>query len=310
MIKARALKFGDTLGLIGPASFASQDKVARSIRILREMGFEVKEGKSLYERYGYLSGKDEIRANDINSMFGDKEVDGIMCLRGGYGSPRILDLIDYELIKNNPKVFVGYSDITALHIVFNQICKLVTFHGPMASSDMIGSFQAFSEDSLLRAIMDKEAIGRIENPENEDIVKINGGIVEGRLIGGNLSLIADTIGTPYEIDSKGKILFIEEINEEPYKIDRMLNQLRLAGKLEDAAGIILGDFNKCQPKGHYEDSLSLEEVFEDYIKVLNKPSIYNLQSGHCNPIITLAMGVRVRLDGNKGQVDILENGVE
>jgi len=310
LIKPKALKFGDTLGLVAPASFTSKEKVDKSIEIVKQMGFKVKIGKSLYERYGYLSGKDEIRAKDINEMFEDKEVDGIICLRGGYGTPRILDLLDYNIIKNNPKVFIGYSDITALHIVFNQICNLITFHGPMVSSDIIGNFQDFSKESLFKAIMNTEAIGLIKNPVDEEIVKINGGIVEGDIIGGNLSLIADTIGTPYEIDTKGKILFIEEVSEEPYSIDRMLNQLRLSGKLEDAIGIIFGDFNNCEPKGHYEDSLSLEEVINDHIKPLNKPIIYNLQAGHCNPIITLPFGVKARLDGDSGEVNILESAVK
>lgn len=309
MIKPKALKFGDTLGLVAPASFTSKEKVDKSIEIVKQMGFKVKIGKSLYERYGYLSGKDEIRAKDINEMFEDKEVDGIICLRGGYGTPRILDLLDYNIIKNNPKVFIGYSDITALHIVFNQICGLVSFHGPMVSSDMIGNFQEFSKDSLFKATMKNEVVGKIENPPGEEIFKINGGIVEGPIIGGNLSLIADTLGTPYEIDTKGKILLIEEVGEEPYSIDRMLNQLRLAGKLEDALGIILGDFKDCGPKGHYEDSLSLEELIADYIKPLNKPSIYNLQTGHCNPIITLPFGVNAKLDGDRGKVYILESAV-
>ncbi len=310
MIKPKELEFGDTLGLVAPASFTSKEKIEKSIETVEKMGFKVKLGESIYQRYGYLSGKDEIRAKDINEMFKDPEVDGIICLRGGYGTPRILDLIDYNIIKDNPKVFIGYSDITALHIAFNQICKLVTFHGPMVSSDIIGNFHEFSKESLYKSIMNNREIGLIENPPGEEIIKINTGVVEGTIIGGNLSLIADTIGTQYEIDTKRKILFIEEVGEEPYSIDRMLNQLRLSGKLKDAAGIILGDFRDCEPKGHYEDSLNLEELIEDYIKPLNKPSIYNLQSGHCDPIITLPLGINTRLDGDSGEVYILENAVK
>lgn len=310
MNKPRALKFGDTIGLVAPASFASEDKIGKSIETIEEMGFKIKIGKSIYEKHGYLSGKDEIRAKDINEMFKDPDVDGIICLRGGYGTPRILDLLDYNIIKENPKVFVGYSDITALHIVFNQICDLITFHGPMVSSDMIGNFQEFSKKSLFKSIMENEVIGLIGNPPGEEVIKINGGVVEGTIIGGNLSLIADTIGTAYEIDTKGKILLIEEVGEEPYSIDRMLNQLRLSGKLEDAIGIILGDFNDCDPKRHYENSLSLKQVIEDYMKPLNKPCIYNFQSGHCNPIITLPLGINTRLDGDKGEVYMLASSVK
>lgn len=309
MLKAKPLKFGDTIGIIAPASPTTDSNIKKVEETLRNMGFKLKMGKSLYEKRGYLSGKDEIRAEDINSMFKDKEVDGIICIRGGYGTPRILDLIDYEIIKENPKVFVGYSDITALHIAFNQIAGLVTFHGPMAASDMIRNFSSFSKEHLFKAIMDNEALGEIVNPEGEEIISINGGIAEGPIIGGNLSLIADTIGTPYEIDVKGKILFIEEVEEEPYRIDRMLNQLRLAGKLNDAAGIILGDFSKCDARKPNE-SLSLEEVIDDYFKALDKPIIYNLQAGHCEPMVTIPFGVRARLDADKKELIILENATD
>ena len=309
MIKPEALKFGDTVGIIAPASPTTEERVKKAHDKLIEMGFKVKMGKSPYERYGYLSGTDSIRAEDINEMFRDKEVDGIICIRGGYGTPRILDLLDYEAIKNNPKVFVGYSDITALHIAFTQIADLVTYHGPMVASDMIGNFSEFSKDNLYKSIMETDPIGKISNPPGEEIITINGGIAEGSIIGGNLSLIVDTIGTPYEIDVKGKILFIEEIGEEPYNIDRMLNQLRLAGKLHDAVGIILGDFNNCVSKKH-DENLTLEQVIEDHIKPVGKPTIFNLQAGHCEPMVTIPFGVRARLDADKKELIILESCVE
>ncbi|NLV88138.1 MAG: LD-carboxypeptidase [Tissierellia bacterium] len=309
MIKPKVLRFGDTVGIIAPASPTTDGNIKKVEKKLTDMGFKVKMGKSVYERYGYLSGNDAVRAEDINSMFKDKEIDGIICIRGGYGTPRILDLIDYEIIKENPKVFVGYSDITALHIAFNQIAGLVTFHGPMAASDMVRNFSDFSKDHLLKAIMDDEPLGGISNPEGEEIITINGGIGEGEIIGGNLSLIVDTIGTPYEIDVKGKILFIEEVGEEPYNIDRMFNQLRLSGKLSEAEAIILGDFNKCDPEKP-DESLTLEQVINDHIKPLGKPTIYNLQAGHCEPMVTIPFGVRARLDADKQELTILENATE
>ena len=319
MLKPKALKFGDTIGVISPSSPTAEENIQKAYNTLVEMGFKVKMGKSPYERYGYLSGTDDIRAEDINNMFKDTEVDGIICMRGGYGTPRILELIDYEIIRNNPKVFVGYSDITALHIAFNQIANLVTYHGPMISSDMIDGFSDFSKMSLFKAIMgqrDRSSVPlissdntkKLTNPAGKEIITINGGIAEGSIIGGNLSLIASTIGTSYEIDVRGKILFIEEISEEPYKIDRMLNQLKLAGKLHEASGIILGDFKDCNPKD--DESLSLEQVINDHIKPIGKPTIYNLQSGHCAPIITLPFGVNARLDADKKEILILENCTE
>lgn len=308
MNKASALKIGDTIGLIAPSSPTTHEKIEKATEKLMKMGFKIKIGKSAYERYGYLSGSDKIRADDINDMFKDSEVDAIICLRGGYGTPRILDLIDYDMIKNNPKIFVGYSDITALHIAFTQKSSLVTFHGPMATSDIAGDFSDFSRDNLFNTIMKDKARGELSNPHGEEIVTINGGIAEGSIIGGNLALIVATIGTPYEIDLKGKILFIEEVNEDPYSIDRMLNQLRLSGKLDEVEGVILGDFNNCET-GKHSESLSLEQIFNDHIKPAGKPTVYNLQAGHCEPMVTLPFGVKVRLDADKKTLTILESAV-
>lgn len=248
MIKPKALKFGDTIGVVAPASPTLEENVEKAHKKLKDLGFKVKMGKSCYEKYGYLAGTDSLRAEDINHMFRDEEVDGIICLRGGYGTPRILELLDYDLIKKHPKVFIGYSDITALHIAITRFSQLITFHGPMVASDMLGDFNQFSKKSLFNFIMEGEYLRNIKNPPGEELKTMNPGIAEGSIIGGNLSLIADTLGTPYEIDLKGKILFIEEVGEEPYQIDRMLTQLRLAGKLKEAEGIILGDFNNCVAK--------------------------------------------------------------
>lgn len=307
MIKPKALKFGDTLGLIAPASNTTEENVQRSIKKLVELGFKVREGKSLYKRHGFLAGDDQTRAQDINEMFADPEVDGIICIRGGTGAPRILELLDYDVIKKNPKVFIGYSDITVLHIAFNQICNLVTFHGPMVSSNMIDDFDDYSKEGLLRLIMEPDAYGKLENPEGEEIVTINGGIGIGQLAGGCLALVCSTLGTPYEIDTKGKILVLEDLGEEPYKVDRMLNQLRLAGKLQEANGIILGTFEDSAPKGGYQDSQPMEEVFDDHLKRLGVPAIYNLRIGHCKPVMTIPLGVYAKLDADKKEIHLLEN---
>lgn len=305
MIKPKRLKFGDTIGLVAPASPTTRDKVDKSYRKLIEMGFNVVVGKSCYLQYGYLAGEDNIRAEDLNNMFADEKVDGIICLRGGYGTLRILDLLDYELIKNNPKVFVGYSDITALHIAFNQLSNLVTFHGPMVSSDIIGNFSEFSEKSLYNAILEEDFEPHLENP-SEEVITIHEGVAEGEIIGGNLTLIVSTLATSYEINTKGKILFIEEIEEEPYKIDRMLTQLRLSRKLDESVGIILGNFKNCVPKD-YDSSLTLEEVIYSIIKPLNKPTISNFQAGHCDPTITIPFGVKARLNAHEKKLILLEN---
>lgn len=306
MIKPKALKFGDTIGIIAPASPSTEEKIIKAKEELKKIGFKVKIGISCHLNHGYLAGKDEVRANDLNNMFYDDSIDAVICLRGGYGTPRILNMIDYKMISKNPKVFIGYSDITALHIALNQNSNLVTFHGPMAASDISNKLDCFSQNCLIKAISSTLPIGRIYNPENEEIKIGMKGICKGELVGGNLALIASTIGTPYEIDTKGKILFLEDIGEEPYRIDRMLIQLKLSGKLDDACGIILGDFNGCEPK-KIRESLALQEVFEDILYNLKKPIIYNLKFGHCNPKVTIPFGVKAVLNADKGELIIEES---
>lgn len=309
MIKPKALKKGDTIGLIAPSSpVRSSNGVEKSIELLEDQGFKVVVGESCYKRYGYLSGTDDIRASDINRMFKDNNVDAVFCLKGGYGTPRILDKIEYSIVRENPKLFIGYSDITAIHIAFNQKCDLITIHGPMAASDMLEDFDNFSKESYFKAITSTKPLEILNNPEGFDIKTLVAGKAKGRIVGGNLSLITATIGTPYEIDTKGKILFLEDIDEYTYSIDRMLNQLRLSGKFEDCEGIILGDFKDCVPQ--YEDySLTLIEVFKDIIEPANKPTIYNFMAGHCTTKITIPLGVEAVLDAENRTVRILENAL-
>lgn len=310
MKKPAALKKGDTIGLIATSSHVGNiERISKCEKVLNELGFNVVVGESCYLQYGYLSGPDEIRAKDVNRMFSDKSIDGVFCIRGGYGTSRILDKLDYDTIKHNPKVFAGYSDITAIHIALNQICKLVTFHGPMASTDMIPEFDSFSRDSFLRAVTLDEPLGVMSNPPNEEIRSLVGGYASGVIVGGNLSLVAAAMGTKYEIDTKDKILFLEDIDEEPYRVDRMLSQLRLAGKLDDCNGIILGDWNNCTPK-NYNPSLSLTQVFEDIIVPAGKPAIYNFKAGHCSPMITVPFGVKAVLNANDCSLTLVEEAVK
>lgn len=297
MIVPKRLVRGSTIGLIAPSSAVEVDKVKESIKAVEHLGYRVKVGPSCYERYGYLSGSDEIRSRDINMMFEDESVDGIFCIRGGYGTIRIMDMIDFDMIKKNPKIFVGYSDITTLHIAFNQLCNFVTYHGPMPSVDMVDSFKDFSRSSLFEQTVNKDSNGEIKNPKGYNLQTYNGGIAKGQLIGGNLSLIVSTLGTPYEIDTKSKILFIEDIDEEPYSVDRMLSQLRLSGKLDDAAGILIGDFCDCVPRK--ENSLSLENAIDDVLCKVDKPIIKGIMAGHCAPMITLALGKEIIFDADK-----------
>lgn len=308
MLKPQALRRGDLIGIIAPSGPTSSEKVEMAKAAVEALGFRVLLTPSCYAKHGYLAGPDPLRAADVNGVFQNPEVKGIICLRGGYGAPKILDQLDYISIRNNPKVFVGYSDITALHLALNQICGLVTFHGPMAASDLAGGLDVFSKSALLHAITRPEPMGVVANPEGVMIQTLVTGEARGVIVGGNLALITATMGTPYEIDTRGKLLFLEDIGEEPYRVDRMLTQLALAGKLKDAAGIILGDWNDCEPENP-EKSLSLQQVFEEMIKPAGKPTISNLKAGHCSPKVTLPFGVQAYLDATAGTLTIEENAV-
>jgi muramoyltetrapeptide carboxypeptidase len=308
MIKPRALKKGDTIGVIAPSSPVEREKADKAAGALEELGFKAVLGESCYGSYSYLSGSDELRAGDINSMFKDKNIDGIFCMRGGYGSLRILDMLDYDMIKYNPKVFAGYSDITAIHGALGRKCSLVTFHGPMVASSMIDGFEEHSRDMFMKAITSNNPLGLIANPCGEESIKcLVPGKAEGRLIGGNLTLISLTLGTPYEIDTKDKLLFLEDVGEATYRIDGTLSHLKLAGKLDECRGIILGSFKNCSPKN--ERDLSFMEVIRDIVEPLNKPVVYNLMAGHCTPNATIPLGVCARLDADCGSIEITEGAV-
>jgi len=304
-MRAKRLEAGDTIGMIAPASPADLSKVERAIKHLKVMGYKVKAGKSVYSSRGYLAGRDELRAFDINNMFADDEVSAVFCLRGGYGSQRILDMVDFQIIRNNPKIFMGYSDITALLNAIYQKCNLITFHGPMGG-DFAGGLEKYTKRAMKNALESIDPIGELPNPEMPEVVAEGKG--KGALVGGNLSIVAASLGTPYEIDTQGKILLLEDVFEEPYSVDRMLTQLRLAGKLRDAEGIVLGDWGNSEPE-EPEKSLSLEEVFEDIFRDIGKPVLKGLKIGHCKPNITVPIGAEVYVNTDTATFCILEPGV-
>lgn len=304
MIRPKPLKKGDTVAIIAPASPADKNLIDSCINSLENLGLNVVVGKSCTSEYGFLSGTDDIRANDINSMFANKSINGIFAIRGGYGCARLLNLIDFNLIKKNPKVFIGYSDITALHIAINQKSKLITYHGPMVSTELIKGLDEYSFNYYNKFLFCNDNMIELCNPIENPIKTINPGIAEGKLIGGNLSLICSSLGTKYEINTKNKILFLEEVGEVPYKVDRMLTHLKQSGKLKDANGIILGDFTDCvAPKD--KKSLSLDDIFNEIILPLKKPTIYNLACGHCLPTLTLPLGAKIRLDANNIKLNVI-----
>lgn len=306
----KRLQLGDTIGLIAPSGAnRTPGAVERAVEGTKRMGFCVKVGESCHARYGYLAGTDEVRAHDVNAMFMDDDVDAIICIRGGYGAARILDRLDYAAIAAHPKIFVGFSDVTALHLALLKECDLVTFHGPMALSGWADHpLDDFSRNSLYTAIMEPAPMGDLINPPEYPRATVNPGVCEGQLVGGNLSLLASTIGSPWEIDTRGRILFIEDIGERTYCLDRMLTQLRLAGKFDDCAGVVFGDFADC-PIEHPGYGLTLEEIIHDVVASCQKPIFTGLRCGHCTPKLTLPFGTNCRMDADACTLTVLESAV-
>lgn len=302
----RRLEKGDTVGIIAPSSPPNLENLQKALPFIEGLGLNIKMGKSVEAKRGYLAGSDDERLADLHSMFEDPEVKGIICAGGGYGAARYADRIDFGMIKENPKVFWGYSDITFLHTAIGQYADLVTFHGPMLASD-VGKDE-FHERS---GRMFGQLFGPFELHYTEEIAPLTalvGGAGEGELVGGNLSLIRSGIGTKFELDTKGKILLIEDIDEEPYQVDEMLNQLRMARKFEEVAGVVIGDFKNAEPKKR-EKSLTLDEVFDDYFKDLKVPVVKGFKIGHCEPHFSVPLGAKARLDGDALTLTILP-GVE
>ncbi|MDT0159716.1 MULTISPECIES: LD-carboxypeptidase [Bacillus] len=303
-IKPGLLKKGDAVGVVSPASPPDVQSLDRGIDFLKELGLEVREGKSVRKINGYLAGSDKERLEDLHDMFEDKEIKAVICAGGGYGTARIAADLDYGLIKANPKIFWGYSDITFLHTSIRQKTGLITFHGPMLASD-IGKADAhpLSKQYFSQLFQPADSLYTEELSPLSAVVE---GRAEGPLTGGNLCLIASTLGTSYEIDVKGKLLLIEDINEEPRSVDRMLNQLLMAGKLSEAAGVVVGDFNKCEPQRDL--SLSLDEVLDHYLIKAGRPAMKGFKIGHCSPHFSVPLGADAVLDTTEKQLYV-ESGV-
>lgn len=291
---------GDTVGIVSVSSDAETSRVEESIRKVEELGYKVKAADNLDTCYcGYMAGHEKVRAEWINKMFADPEVKAIFCLRGGDGSSRVMEYLDYDLISKNPKIFLGYSDVTNLHLALTQKCDLVTFHGPMVSSNMVDSFDAETAKSLFDALDADETL-EFKNPEGFPIEVLKEGKATGQLIGGNLSLLSASIGTPYELDAKGKIIFIEEVCEPITKVEKWAYHLRNAGKFKECSGVILGQFTKIENEDMPEyDSIC---CFKDVLAGLDIPVLYNVQSGHSKPMMTLPMGAECTIDTENASI--------
>lgn len=314
MKKAKRLKTGDTIGVISPSSPPEKKSdVIRGIETIESLGYKVVLSKNLYKRKGFTAGTEEERAADIHQMFGRDDVDAILVTQGGYGAAQLLCHLDFDLISQNPKIFVGFSDITSLHMGILKHSGLVTFHGPSFCRFNSEDLTDYTKEFFFKAVAHTKPLGEIKTASPKKwIHQINPGQAEGILIGGNLTLICATLGTPCEIDPRGKILLIEDLDTEPWVFDHMLSHLRNAGVLSQVAGIVIGECHNCVPFLHnpgFYVNTSLEDVLDYYIKPLSVPAFYGLPLGHTDDLATLPLGVAVRLDADNKKLEILESGV-
>ena len=288
------LKKGATFGIVALSSPAKDELIIQGKNNLEKLGYKVILGKSCTSSYAnYLPGDDSLRASDLNKMFKDDSIDAIMCLKGGYGTPRIVDKIDYELIKRNKKIFIGFSDVTLLLNTIYDKCDLITYHGPMLAIDFKDNYSVESINSFIDIVINQSRNLVINKNNIYNIKTINKGIAQGILVGGNLSLIDVMIGTPYQIDFNNKILLIEEVGEAVYQVDRLLQKLRLSGILSVLKGVIIGGitYKKAVKKeyGYYE-------LFKEFLEPLEIPVLYGLPIGHVTPRLTVPIGAEVEIN--------------
>jgi muramoyltetrapeptide carboxypeptidase len=312
LIKPPRLREGDTIGMVAPASMAFEiDRIRLAKEQLEAIGFRVRLGEHVFERHGYLAGTDQQRADDVNRMFADEDVDGIVFYTGGWGSSRLLPLLDFDAIRRNPKVVLGFSDITALLNAIHQETGLVTFHGPVGASNL----RPYTLENLRRIVMSTDPVGVLANPQKEAselvnrtyrIIRIREGTAAGPLVGGNLTLVTHLMGTPWEVPTEGAILFLEDVNEEHYRVDRMLTQLRLGGKLDRVAGVVFGYCTRCPVTG---PAFSMEEILRDHLEPLGVPVMAGLAFGHIEKQLTFPVGLDATLDVDEGVLRIDEAAV-
>lgn len=316
ILKPKALKPGDTIGIIAPASNAEKPADLEEAKTtLEALGFKTVFGRHAADKFGYLAGTDKDRADDVNDMFHRKDVDGIIALRGGWGCLRMIPYLNYAMIRRHPKVLMGYSDITTILNAVYLRSGIVTFHGPVALS----TYNEYTNEYLKKAVFTPKPVGRIEQPpagsgekDETAIVSLGKGRGTGPLVGGNLSLIVTMLGTPYEIDLRGKVLFLEEVGEEPYRVDRMLTHLWLTGRLQKLAGLVIGKFTKCEPKKidpEYPTSFTVDEIFQQRIAPLGIPAIAGVMIGHIKNKLTMPIGARATVDAENKTLTIIDAAV-
>lgn len=314
LIKPPRLRRGDLVGLVAPGGYTSDAAIEKAVKHIESLGFRVKQGAWLREVWGNYGGTVAARIADLHGMFRDPEVNAVWAIRGGSGCISLLNHLDYALIRANPKVLLGYSDITALHLAIRRHAGLVTFHGPVASSTP----SPYSDGHLLSVLMEPRPHYTIAMaPENAERARaephyavrtVHGGVATGPLMGGNLSLVSALAGTPYAADWRSGILFIEEVNEEPYRIDRWMTQLDLAGGFDKAAALMIGICENCGPQGE-GSSLTLDETLDVHLQPLHVPAVTGYSFGHIRHQFTIPLGIRARLDTQAQTLTLLEPAV-
>lgn len=292
--QGKAVYPGDTLGIVGPSSTLGDHRLEKGLAVLHKLGYKTKLGASATAHWGYLAGTDELRARDITNMFADDDVDGIICLRGGYGATRLLPLLDYQTIAAHPKVFIGFSDITALHTVFLQRCHFMPIHGTMVMS-LGRDASAYTTDCLAKGLINPYPLGKIPVPSGWHMETIIPGDVTGTVCGGNLMLLAAAAGTPYALQIPDAILLIEEVGEEAYSLDRMLCQLEESGIIAHAKGIIFGEFTRCEPTEPAPYEFTSRDIIYQYAKRWNKPAVWGFPAGHGTDNAWLPLGMKTHL---------------
>jgi len=312
-VKPKRLKEGDLVGFVNPAgAMFNPDGAEIAREAMAALGLRAVFGDHLFDRYGYLAGRDEDRAADVNRFFADPKVSAVLALRGGWGCNRLLPLLDYDAIRKNPKILMGMSDITGLLVGITAETGLVTFYGPTGGS----SWSEFTTDNARRVLFDGEAIAMSNKVGTDDrlvqvknrVQTINGGTARGPLLGGNLTVLTAMMGSDYLPDFDGSILFVEDLNEDIYRVDRMLTQLSLAGVLGKVGGFVFGDCKNCDPGNGY-GSLTLMEVLADHIGPLGVPAWYGSMIGHIADKFTVPLGVRAEIDADAGTIRLLEPAV-
>ncbi|MEX2221054.1 MAG: LD-carboxypeptidase [Candidatus Rokuibacteriota bacterium] len=317
LLRPRRLAPGQTVGMVAPSSAPNEpERIRFAVETIESLGFKVQPGAHLYDRDGYLAGSDAARAADLNAMFADDGVDAIWCVRGGYGASRILPALDYALMQRKPKALIGYSDITALHMAIHRHAGLVTFHGPVA----FRAFTPYTLGELRRVLWTAETPARLGGPPpfarqegrvdwDNRVATLVPGRARGRLLGGNLCLMSHLCGTPYFPDLRGAILFLEDVEEAYYRIDRMLTQLWLSGALAGVAGVAFGKFTSCDPSPYFLQNRPLEDILAERCRALGVPAVSGVMVGHVEDQTTLPIGCLAELDADAGTLTLLEPGV-